>query len=237
LSVSISIVIPVLNEEANIERAIARSNQIADEVIVVDGGSTDRTLDILSKVDCVVLHGPAGRGQQLHAGAIHASGEILLFLHADTSLQPSAKSQLQEAWSLVRNDPNGEPSNSTKSHGNFWGCFKQRIDSPRYVFRLIEQGNLWRARFQRLPYGDQAVFVSRDFYEQVGGIPQIPLMEDLEFARRAAKFAAPSILPGPVLVDARRWEHVGPVRQTIRNWTLAMRYRMGASPESLLAKY
>ena len=225
MSTTITIVIPVLNEEAGIERAVGCARQIADEVIVVDGGSTDGTLDVLKGLDCTVFESVAGRGQQLHKGAASASGDVLLFLHADTQLGSVSKVQLLEAW------------NHHESSGAFWGCFHQRIDSPRFVFRLIEKGNFWRAKYQRLPYGDQAVFVSREFYSEVGGIPQIPLMEDFEFARRAAKYSAPVILPGPVIVDARRWKHAGPLRQTIRNWGLAMRYRFGAKPDSLVTRY
>ena len=129
--------------------------------------------------------------------------------------------------------------NSLSNEGRefFYGCFHQRIESRSPVFRLIEKGNYWRAKFQKLPYGDQGIFVSRNLYDRVGGMPKISLMEDLEFARRVSALARPKILPGPVSVDARRWDKVGPIRQTIRNWTLASRYRMGACPEILKKRY
>jgi rSAM/selenodomain-associated transferase 2 len=227
LSASISIVIPVLDEESSIEQAVTLARDVADEVIVADGGSTDGTLGILERLDCVVCHTSRGRGQQLHAGAKLAKGEILLFLHADTWLPAKARTQILQVWESM-------PEDETAT---FCGCFEQYIDDPRYVYRLLERGNLWRAKYQRLPYGDQGVFVSRKLYDTVGGIPQISLMEDFEFARQISKLSDLKILPGPIHVDARRWEKVGPLRQTIRNWTLATRYRLGADPEQLLKKY
>ncbi len=227
MSATLSIVIPVLNEVAGIEQTIARSRDIADEVIIADGGSTDGTLEILKRTDCIACHTSRGRGQQLHAGSELATGEILLFLHADTWLPVAARSQILDCWGSV----------SDKGKATFCGCFEQLIEDPRHVYRLIEKGNLWRAKFQKLPYGDQGVFVSRELYDLVGGMPQIPLMEDFEFARLIAKRAALNILPGPLHVDARRWEKVGPLRQTIRNWMLALRYRLGADPEELLQRY
>ena len=225
MSTSISIIIPVLNEAANIEQTVARCKDIADEVVVADGGSTDGTREVLEQLDCVVCHTSRGRGQQLFAGSELATGEILLFLHADSWLPADARKQILSAWKSVA------------EADRFYGCFQQSIDDPRLVFRLIETGNLWRAKYQRLPYGDQGIFVSRQLYDAVGGMPQIPLMEDFEFARQISRLGDLNVLPGPLHVDARRWAKVGPLRQTVRNWILALRYRMGASPESLQTRY
>ncbi|QEG20875.1 TIGR04283 family arsenosugar biosynthesis glycosyltransferase [Mariniblastus fucicola] len=227
MSATVSVIIPVLNEEAIIETTVVRAGAIADEVIVVDGGSTDRTLELLRPLDCTTISGPRGRGQQIYAGSKIAKGAILLFLHADTWLPVQAKSQILDCWDAT--------SSSEKPY--FCGCFEQRIEDARLIYRWLEKGNLWRARYQRLPYGDQGVFVSRELYDAVEGMPQIPLMEDFEFARLISKRGKMKILPGPIHVSARRWEKVGPIRQTIRNWTLALRYRLGAKPESLLSKY
>ncbi len=224
---SISIVIPVLDEASNIEQAVSLACDVADEVIIADGGSTDGTLGILERLDCIVCHTSRGRGQQLHAGAKLAKGEIILFLHADTWLPAKARSQILKVWESL----------SVAEKATFCGCFEQCIDDPRYVYRLLEKGNFWRAKYQKLPYGDQGVFASRKLYDTVGGIPQISLMEDFEFARQISTLGDLKILPGPIHVSARRWEKVGPLRQTIRNWTLATRYRLGADPEQLLKRY
>lgn len=226
MSAKISIIIPVLNEESSIESAFSHAREIADEVIIVDGGSTDTTLEILSGFDCKLFHSSRGRGQQLYAGAEQATGEILLFLHADTWLPAVARTQLLDCW---------ESFEAPKS--SFGGCFEQKINDPRSVYRWIESGNRWRAKRQQLPYGDQGIFVSRELYDSVGGMPQIPLMEDFEFARQISKHAKLEVLPGPIHVDVRRWEKVGPFRQTLRNWIIAIRYRLGASPEELKKKY
>ena len=226
MSTTISIVIPVLNEEANIENALSHARKIADEVIVVDGGSSDRTLEIVGGLDCTLCNSSRGRGQQLHAGALCATGEILLFLHADTWLPPIARTQLLDCWEKFDADK-----------GAFGGCFEQQINDPRGIYRWIENGNRWRAKHQKLPYGDQGIFVSRELYDSVGGMPQIPLMEDFEFSSLISKRAKLEILPGPIHVDVRRWEKVGPIRQTVRNWLIALRYRMGASPETLKENY
>lgn len=222
---TISIIIPVLNEALNIEKTFSHAREIADEVIVVDGGSTDGTLGILESLDCVVCKSVQGRGQQLFAGAESATGDILLFLHADTWLPVQARSQLIECW------------DSSRSSESFCGCFEQQINDRRMIYRWIEKGNLWRAKYQQLPYGDQGIFVSRQLYDSVGGMPQISLMEDFEFSRLISSRAKVKVLPGPIHVDVRRWEKVGPIRQTFRNWSIALRYRLGVSPEKLLKKY
>ena len=218
---------PVLDEAGSIELAVSRCLEIADEVIVVDGGSSDATIETAERLECQLVRAAKGRGQQLFAGAAQATGEILLFLHADTSLPAATRSQILDSWSTIE----------AGDRSSFYGCFEQQIESPGLAFRCIEKGNYLRAKYQRLPYGDQGIFVSRELYDRVGGMPQIPLLEDFEFARRVSAVASPVILPGPISVDPRRWLESGPLRQTIRNWTIAARYRLGASPEKLVEKY
>lgn len=227
MSPKISIIIPVLNEAANINAAVARAREVGDEVIVADGGSTDGTADIARSLDCIYCDSPRGRGQQLAAGAEVAAGDIFLFLHADNWLTPAARSQLVKAWDV----------RSSQQQDLFYGCFKQRISKSGFLYRAIEQGNYWRARVQKLPYGDQGIFVSRSIYDAVGGMPKIPLMEDFEFSQRVSRNGRIEILKGPLHVDARRWSEVGPIRQTLRNWSIALRYRMGVKPKDLVNKY
>ncbi len=222
---TISIIIPVLNEVQNVESAVANAALVGDEVIVVDGGSKDGTWDLLQGLCCKTQNGVCGRGQQLRSGAESATGDLILFLHADARLDPAAKSQLVDAWS------------SADDAATFYGGFRQRIDSDQMIFRLIEKGNQWRAANQRLIYGDQGIFVSRQLYDQVDGVPGIPLMEDFEFSRRLSKAGKPVMLEGPIHVSQRRWQKNGAIRQTFSNWWIATKYRMGVSPEDLRRSY
>lgn len=224
---TISIIIPTLNEADAILETVSRASAIGDQVIVADGGSTDGTVEKLTATSCVVLDCEAGRGQQLATGAERADGNILLFLHADAELGISTRQQIFDAWN--RSDVSDPET--------FWGCFEQSISNSKLIYRAIEFGNLFRAKYQRLVYGDQGMFVSRELYDAVKGVPKIPLMEDFEFSRRLGKIARPQILDGPIKVSARRWETSGPIRQTARNWWLAWRYRRGASPEELRKRY
>jgi rSAM/selenodomain-associated transferase 2 len=223
-TITVSIIIPTLNEGDLIAEAIEKAWQTtADEVILSDGGSTDQTIAVAQGLNCKIVKTSPGRGQQLNAGAAVATGDILLFLHVDNWLDTSAADQIRAAL-----------------HDNVCvgGGFKQRIDSEKFAFRMVEFGNYVRAKKQRLVYGDQALFVRRSVFQSLGGFPEIPLMEDFVFSQTLFQGQRrPVMLPGPLHVNPRRWEKTGVLRQTFRNWRTAAAFRLGASPESLYQRY
>lgn len=221
--VKISIIIPVINEANQVSQAIVRAWKAgADEVIVADGGSSDATAEIAAQADCQVIRSESGRGVQMNAGASHARGDVLLFLHADNGLAESVCEQIRV---------------ELPDSGCRFGAFEQRIENDRRIYRWIERGNALRVRWQGLIYGDQAFFIKRNLFQSVGGFPEICLMEDFAFSQKLKSVGKPLLLPGPTLVNARRWEGSGPVRQTIRNWWLATAYRLGATPEWIARRY
>ncbi len=221
--VKISVVIPAINEAERIESCI-QSAWLAggDEVIVVDGGSRDDTVSIANSQDCQCVTSPPGRGQQMNFGSELASGDVLVFLHADNWFEEDAFQQIRS---------------SIRPPCSAWGGFRQSIESSQWKFRLIERGNSLRTRIQGLVYGDQGLFATRSIFEKVGGFPQIPLMEDFELSRRLCKISRPLLLHGPIHVDSRRWASTGVFQQTARNWSITLAYRMGQSPERLARKY
>ncbi len=217
----ISIVIPAINEETAITDAIGSAFAAgATEVILVDGGSNDSTMDLARQAGVTkIVRSLPGRGIQLNAGALMVDREYVLFLHADNRLSPNCLEQICEVESPM------------------WGAFRQHIDSERFIFRLIEWGNAWRVRLRGIPFGDQAVFIRKETFDQNGRFSEIPLMEDVDFAKRLRKLAYPVLLDGPVTIDARRWQEHGPIRQTIRNWRIQLAYRFGVSPQRLAKWY
>jgi len=220
-SPAISVIIPTLNEERNIERCV-RSVANVGELIVADGGSEDGTTRIACDLNCRVVHSCKGRGGQLRRGADVASGEILLFLHADSWLAAGALAQLREL---------------APGSGRIFGAFSQVIEDPRFRFRLLERGNVVRASWLRMPYGDQAMFVDRQSYEEVGGFPSVPLMEDVIIVNKLRRLCQPTLLPGPVHLSARRWQRRGVLRQTAWNWFILGAFRCGVSPVRLAKWY
>lgn len=217
----VSVVIPTFNEAGSISRCIASARAAgAKQIIVADGGSTDSTVDIAKKAGASgIVQSDLGRGIQLNRGAAEATGEVILFLHADNWIGPHCLSQLCQQ------------SKTT------WGAYRQRIESSRRIYRSIEAGNAMRVRWLGMAFGDQAVYVRRDLFQEQNGFNEVPLMEDFEFSQRMRRLAKPVLLDGPVQISARRWQQNGVLRQTLRNWTIQVAYRFGVSPKSLAEFY
>ena len=221
--VRFSVVIPALNEAANIRRAALSGWEAgAAEVIVADGGSDDDTAAIAAASGCRVVIAPRGRAQQQNAGAELASGDVLLFLHADGALNPEVGRQLSAAL---------------RRGSVLWGAFRQRIDSPESIFRWLEAGNSQRVIWIGMPYGDQAIFVRREVFDDVGRFAEVPLMEDVLLSQRLWRKSPPKLLAGPVHVSPRRWRRHGVLRQTVGNWLLLAAFACGVSPQRLAAAY
>ena len=219
----LSVIIPVLNEAANVGRAIASAwTAGAYEVIVVDGGSEDETALLAAGMKCHLLHSARGRAEQQNAGARAASGDVLLFLHADNWLAAGVSEQIDAALA---------------SPARVCGALRQKIEADGAAYRLLEWGNNLRVRLLGMPYGDQAIFVRRSTFENLGGFPDVPLMEDVLLMQRLRPKSWPVRIPGTVHISPRRWKKNGIVRQTLRNWWLLARFTCGASPETLARHY
>jgi rSAM/selenodomain-associated transferase 2 len=221
--VKLSVIIPALNEEANIAVAVERANALSPhEVLIADGGSSDRTVEIARELPCRVINAPRGRARQQNAAAEAATGDVLLFLHADSWLAPEGAVQIER---------------TLRSPGIPGGVFWHRFDSPRIGFRLIELGDALRACSTRIGFGDQGIFVRRSVFEQLGRFPDVPLMEDVLLMRRLRDVGRIAFLPGPVVTSARRHEKHGLIRQTLRNWYLLSAERLGVPLEVLAGQY
>lgn len=219
----ISIIIPALNEEELIEQALGSSNGAPDlEQIVVDGGSLDRTVELARTLGARVLTAPACRATQMNAGAGAASGEILLFLHADTRLPKG----FDEVVRQIAERPQFAA-----------GAFRLHIDDPAIALRIIETGANWRARLLQLPYGDQAIFLRRDLFHRLGGYREIPILEDFDLIRRARRHGRIHIAPLPVSTSARRYRQRGAWRSFLSNQAAISAYCLGASPNGIARWY
>jgi len=219
----VSVIIPTMNEELRVARAVGSATAAgAFETIVADGGSTDRTTEVAAAQGATIVRSSPGRAAQQNAGAAAATGDVLLFLHADNWLAAGAIRQVAAAA--------GRPSFVA-------GSFRQQIDSPGLRFRLLEFGNGLRAKYLGAPYGDQSIFVRRASFRQIGGFPETLLMEDLLIMRQLRRQAWPLLLAGPVYVDARRWHKRGVMRQTLTNLWLTAALTCGVNPDRLARFY
>jgi rSAM/selenodomain-associated transferase 2 len=219
----ITFVVPVLNEAAGIVaslEALAPLRARGHEVIVVDGGSEDGTPGLARSRADRVLVAPRGRAQQMNAGARGAAGDALLFLHADVRLPLDADRMVLEALAT-----------------RLWGRFDVRLDSPRALLALVGAMMNLRSRLTGIATGDQALFVRRELFEQLGGYAEIPLMEDIELSSRLRRTGRPACLGARVLASARRWEARGALRIIVLMWRLRLAYFLGADPARLAERY
>jgi rSAM/selenodomain-associated transferase 2 len=223
--VRLSIIIPVLDEEAEIAHVLAalaplRSRGV--ETIVVDGGSRDRTAALARPLADRVIAAPRGRAVQMNAGAVAATGDVLLFLHADTRLPAEADRLVLDG--LARS-------------GRQWGRFDVRISGRHPLLRVVAALMNIRSRLTGIATGDQAMFVRRDLFERVGGFPAIPLMEDVAFSRAAKRVGEPLCLSPRAITSGRRWEQRGVMRTILLMWRLRLAYSLGAAPARLAHLY
>lgn len=217
---NISVIIPVLDEENHIAETLsAIPCSDCEELIVVDGGSRDRTVSLAAEFTKKVFVTRRGRGRQMNFGAGRAQGEILLFLHADCRLPDHGFAMIRK---VLRED------------GIAAGAFDLAVDHPSFRFRIIEIGANVRSRITSVPYGDQGVFMRREVFHAVGGFPDIPLMEDIAMARKLKKRGKIRFIRPPIRTSPRRWLEEGLIYTTFRDWTLALSYSVfNVSPDKL----
>ena len=220
----LSVIVPILNEEHAIAAALVaiRHGAPDSEVIVVDGGSSDHSIDIAKPLADRVINGPRGRARQMNAGAAIASGEAFAFVHADSVVPPDFAPAIIEALA----DPRV-----------VGGRFDVRLDDPRLSYRLIGALINLRSRISLTGTGDQAIFVRREVFERLGGFPDIELCEDLDFARKLKRAGNIACLRSRVTTSARRWHNEGLVRTVLRMWTIRLLYLAGVSPARLKRMY
>ncbi len=221
-AVTVSVIIPTLNEEACLAETLAHvRTHRPHEILVVDGGSTDTTLARAASAD-QVLHGPRGRALQMNVGAARARGDVLLFLHADCSLEEGALDAAEQALDRP---------------GVVAGCFRMRVRSGEVVYRLIDACATARVRWTGLIYGDQGQFLKKEMFERVGGFPPLRLMEDVFLSKNLRRHGRATVVPRRIFVSPRRWQQQGVIRQTFRNWTLTALAAGGVHPDRLAVLY
>ena len=219
----ISIIIPTLNESKNIKATLASTQASTNvEVIVVDGGSQDNTVDIVQSLGVKVITGYQNRACQMNAGAMNATGDILLFLHADTLLPADFDAMIRTALQ--------QPLNIA-------GAFALRINAPQTGLRLVEWGVKLRSKWLQMPYGDQGIFITKQIFNSIGGFPELPIMEDFELMRYLKRLGKITFIPVPVTTSPRRWLKKGVLQTTLINQVVIIGYFLGVSPKKIRSWY
>ena len=221
----LSIIIPVLEEGATIADALAALAPFrarGAEVIVVDGGSRDGTVEAARLLADQVIAAPRGRGSQMNAGAAAAQGDVLLFLHADTRLPPEADRLVVDALARTK---------------RAWGRFDVTIAGRSPFLRVVAATMNLRSRLTGITTGDQAMFMTREAFVRAGGFPDIALMEDIVMSRRLKVVSPPACLRARVTTSGRRWDRDGVVRTILMMWRLRFAFFLGAEPARLARHY
>ncbi len=221
----LSIIIPTLNESAHIVATLAPLQRMRDkgaEVILVDGGSGDATKALATPLVDRIIDSKPGRALQMNVGAEGATGEALLFLHADSLLPEGADQQIFEGLDGSQ---------------HCWGRFDVAIAGRHFMFLVVAWFMNHRSRLTGIATGDQGIFVTRTVFEQVGGFPDQVLMEDIELCKRLKKSGKPACLHEKIITSGRRWEKHGVWRTMALMWWLRLRYFMGSSPEDIHRAY
>lgn len=219
----LSIVMPVRNEAADIVQALLPLQELrsALELIVVDGQSQDATRLLAQPLADQLLESSPGRARQMNTGAAAAQGDWLLFLHADTRLPDGFISLLQEA----------------QDSGADWGRFDVQLEPSSALLRLVARMINLRSRLTGVCTGDQALFLRRRLFEQLGGYAEIPLMEDVELSKRLRRVSRPFCIATPLTTSSRRWQQHGTLRTILLMWRLRLLYWLGVAPERLAESY
>jgi len=220
----ISIIVPTLNEAGMIESTLRQLQDCRSgghEIIVVDGGSTDTTVQVAHSLVDRVVHAPVGRASQMQAGADAARGDLFWFLHADTRLPANACQTILDALASGQRQ---------------WGYFEVRFPERIRLLGLVAWMMNRRSRQTQIATGDQGIFVTRTLFEQVSGFQAIPLMEDIALSHSLKRHSRPACIDRKLIVSSRRWRRHGIVRIILLMWSLRLAYFLGASPVTL-AKY
>jgi rSAM/selenodomain-associated transferase 2 len=222
--VNLSVIVPMLNEAPSIARTLAalRVGAPDAQIIVVDGGSTDASIEVARPLSDIVVSAPRGRALQMNTGAARASGDALVFVHADTIVPATFARDIEGALA---------------SPNVVGGRFDVRLDDPHPLCVVIGVMISLRSRISRTGTGDQAIFVRKRIFDALGGFPDMGICEDLEFARRLKRAGRVACLRSKVTSSARRWRKGGILRTILRMWTIRLLYLAGMSPARLARMY